>query len=120
MQLRSRLRLPRIPVVIRRRNLRRLLLAEPQQRPHVQMEVPRREGRKILYREPKKAVAPRAQPAPVLGMRRMQILLLEMHECPRHLDEPLEEEKMLVAPFQPQVFQHIVRFMAVLPRIENT
>ena len=71
------------------------------------------EIRRTQTEEPRR----RTQPRRVLRMRGMEVLLLQMHEGARHLDQPLEVE--MIAPLrpQPQMLQHVVRFI-IFPLVE--
>jgi hypothetical protein len=59
-----------------------------------------------------------AKAAAILWMIRTQELFLEVHKRAGDLDESFIEEMIFVAPLQPEMLEHIVRFV-ILPRIET-
>jgi len=76
--------------------------------------IPRRsECAQILYREPKQSDSWGQSPS-VFGVRRMFELFLQMHECPGRLDEALEITRILRRGAQPQMLEHVVRFVVTL------
>ncbi len=116
MELRRARGLPRVARKVRRHDLRREVAAHPHHRRDIepQMHISVRfEIRRAQPQEPHR----RTQPRRVFRMRWMEVLLLQMHKGPGHLDQPLEVE--MITPFrpQPQMLEHIMRFV-VLPRIE--
>ena len=73
----------------------------------------RREGREILFREPKQAHR-RIHPPAVFRVGRPGMLFLQMHKPARGLDEPLEVVCVLRFRLQPEMLEHIVRFVIAL------
>ena len=75
----------------------------------------RAEWLQILFRKPEQPTR-RAEPLPVLRMRRMLELLLEMDERPRGLDQALEILRILRADrvVQPNLLENIMRFIVTL------
>ena len=78
--------------------------------------MPRLVGFKIRERQPEQTHR-RMQPPAILWMFRSRSLFLQMHKRPCKLNEPLEKGIVLVAPAQPQFFEHVMRFIIAL-RIE--
>ena len=93
------------------------LLAEPQERDHIEPQMARGVAIEIGSRELEEPDR-RPQPPAMLVMQRMQKLLLQMHERPRDLDEPFEEPVILVLALEPEILQHVMRFV-ILADVES-
>ena len=72
-----------------------------------------REGREVFLRQPEQPHR-RIHSAPVLRVRRSRELLLQMHEAARCLDEPLKIICVLRLRAQPEMLEHVVRFVVAL------
>ena len=78
--------------------------------------------RQIFFRQPKQTHGG-PEPLPVLRMRRMLVMFLQMDERTRGLDEPFEELRVLGRDriVKPHLFQNIVCFIITLlvPALEK-
>jgi len=75
--------------------------------------MPRLIFREIFCRQIEKTGC-RSETAAMFGMFRKFTLLLEMHKCAGKLDKPFEECVVLRVSLQPQVLEHVVRFVVAL------
>lgn len=77
--------------------------------------------REIFFRQPKQPHR-RIHPAPILWVRRPRMLLLQMHESARRLDQTLEIICVFRSSPEPEMFEHVVRFVIALlvPATEKT
>jgi len=109
-QLRRLRRVPWIPGKIRLLNLSGESGAKPAERIHIAVKMMRAVGEKILFcqfEEPHRGLEPPAVHA-VIGP---QMLFAEMHKSARQLDQPFVKGVVLVARFQPELFQNVVRLV---------
>ena len=73
----------------------------------------RREPAEISFRELEKSHR-RSQTPPVFRVRRLLEILLEMNECARCLDQPLEKIIVVGVSVEPNLFQDIVGVVVTL------
>ena len=103
-------RIPRVVFKIARDQRGHVLLTKRQQRGHVQPMMHRRERRDVSPSQLKQPCR-RPQPPSVLRMPGPQKLLLQMDERSCDLDQSLEKRAVRIVCPQPELFEHIVRFV---------
>jgi hypothetical protein len=116
MQLRRVCRMPRIAAEIARGNLIGEVAAQSAELCDVEIEMNGLERLEVLQREVEKTHG-RAKAPAIFRMIRAKKLFLQMDEGAGGLDQSFEKRMVLVALLEPEMFEHIVRFV-VLPRIE--
>ena len=74
----------------------------------------------IIFRQAKQSDG-RWQSPCVFGMRRMLEILLQMNKCARCLNQPFEKNRINQLGVEPDLFEHIVRFIIALfvPTLEK-
>ena len=79
------------------------------------------EDGQIIFRQAKQPDGRRQAPC-VFGMRRMLEVLLQMNKCARRLDQPLEKNRVNQLGVEPDLLEHIVRFIITLfvPALEKS
>ena len=98
-----------------------LSLQEPEKILDIKAMPRRPERREISLGQPKQPHR-RIHPPPILRVRRSRILFLQMDEPACRLDQPFEIIRILRFCPQPEVLEHIVRFVIALliPATEKT
>lgn len=91
----------------------RMLLGEGEECGDIELKMARGVGREVRGGEGKEAHGG-AQAAAVLWVRRVGALFLQVDECAGELDEALEKGMVGAARGEPEVFEHIVRFVILL------
>jgi len=115
-KLRRALGLPGIAIVAARLQRRGAVAALRANRRHVEVLVDGRVGFQIPQRELEEPPGG-AQAAAVFRVRGMERLLLQMHKGTGELDQPLEKKVIAAVRLQPEIFEHVVRFVILL-RVE--
>jgi len=99
--------------MIGNQNRLRLSLQEPEEFFDIEAMPYGCEGCEVFFRQPKQPYR-RIHPAPIFGMRWSRVLLLQMDEAAGRLDQPLEIIGVLRFRLQPQMLEHIMRFVVAL------
>jgi hypothetical protein len=116
-KFRGAVRVPGVFLEVRLYDFAHQALRETADASHVELKMHRRVWLKVFHAEPEEADG-RMEPAAIFRVFRAEKLLLEMHKCTRNLDQPFEKQIVVVPALQPQVLQHVMRFV-ILAGIET-
>lgn len=102
--------MPRVHPEVGARNLVHHPFTENTERRHIELQIHRAIWMDVPHAEAEKPYS-RVKPAAVFRMIRAEKLLLKVHKRTSYLNQPLEEQMVLIPALQPQMLEHIVRFI---------